>query len=43
MFLVSGQEKKALVEKILNGSSAVKEKYPAALVNPSGELIWNIS
>ncbi len=39
-FLVSGKGKKETVQAILNDRETAAEKYPAAQVNPSGNLYW---
>lgn len=43
IFLVSGAAKWGVVDEILYNRSAVEDKYPAAMIDPKGELIWNIS
>lgn len=39
VFLVSGEEKRDIFEKIIHDTTAVK-KFPAAMVSPRKELIW---
>ena len=43
VFLVAGQEKQALVRSILNNPAQTYDQYPAARVNPAGELHWFLS
>jgi 6-phosphogluconolactonase len=38
VFLVSGEEKAAIVKEVLKG----QKKYPAQAVKPDGELVWMI-
>ncbi len=40
LFLVTGREKQALVKTILNNPAQAYDRYPAARVNPAGELHW---
>ncbi len=40
LFLVSGGEKHALVQQILEHPQQAWQKYPAARVNPSRNLVW---
>lgn len=40
MFLVTGREKHAIVNTILNNPREAYTRYPAARVHPSGELHW---
>lgn len=42
LFLVSGAEKKEVIKAILHESDAVRYRYPAAEVNPKGEVRWFI-
>jgi len=42
MLLVSGAEKRGVVQEILDAHVAAKELYPAALVQPQGKLVWLI-
>lgn len=42
LFLVSGAEKKKIVEAILQDSAAGRDSYPAARVKPRGKLFWFI-
>ena len=39
-FLVSGERKKKIVDSILNSKSTQREKYPAEMVQPKGQLFW---
>lgn len=41
LFLVSGEEKRSVVRRILAGGEAAKA-YPAARVRPHGRLIWAV-
>ena len=43
LFLVSGKEKHALVQQILEHPQQAYQQYPAARVNPSGNLIWMLA
>ncbi|GAK58365.1 6-phosphogluconolactonase [Candidatus Vecturithrix granuli] len=40
LFLVSGKQKQAIVQQILNHSQEARQQYPAARINPSGNLLW---
>lgn len=40
VFLVTGREKQAIMKAILNNPTQAHERYPAASVNPSGNLYW---
>ena len=43
LFLISGEEKKKIVDEIIENSEEAGEKYPAARVKPQGKLTWLIS
>jgi 6-phosphogluconolactonase len=40
VFLVSGTEKKDVVRLILNDPETARGRYPAAMVNPVGRIVW---
>ncbi|GBE17884.1 6-phosphogluconolactonase [archaeon BMS3Abin16] len=40
VFMVSGSGKKRVVKKILNDTVGVREKLPAAMIQPKKELKW---
>jgi 6-phosphogluconolactonase len=40
LFLVSGMEKKDVVRLILNDPETARGRYPAAMVNPVGRVVW---
>jgi 6-phosphogluconolactonase len=40
MFLVSGENKREMLEKILKGDENTARSYPAGLVAPRGNLFW---
>jgi 6-phosphogluconolactonase len=42
LFLVSGAEKKEVIEAILHEPDAGRYRYPAAQVNPKGKIFWFI-
>lgn len=39
-FLISGEEKKKIVDSILNSVSTQRMEYPAEMVQPKGQLFW---
>lgn len=43
LFLISGKDKKELAEKIIHSPAQDINKFPAAGINPAGDLIWYIS
>src|SRR5665213_84260 len=42
-FLVSGEEKKEILKAVLSEEGNPDSKYPAARVQPRGELVWFVS
>jgi len=42
LFLVSGKEKKKIVDEIVNNNAEARKKYPAAMVKPHGKISWII-
>jgi len=42
LFLISGNEKKEIVDKIINGNAEAQKNYPAAMVKPREEITWMI-
>jgi 6-phosphogluconolactonase/glucosamine-6-phosphate isomerase/deaminase len=42
LFLVSAAEKKEVIKAILHESDAGRYRYPAAQVNPKGNIGWFI-
>jgi 6-phosphogluconolactonase len=40
LFLVSGIEKKPILQKVLRPAPGEERRYPAQLVRPAGELLW---
>ena len=42
VFLVSGKDKSALLDKFLRHPDTASRKYPAAMINPTGRLLWYI-
>ena len=40
LFLVSGIEKKQILQKVLRSAPGEERRYPAQLVHPAGELLW---
>ena len=40
LFLVSGVEKRAMLQKVFRPAPGEKRRYPAQLVHPTGELLW---
>ncbi len=39
-FLVTGAEKKQILKSVLDDEGNANSNYPAAHVQPSGELVW---
>ena len=43
LFLISGEEKKKIVDEIIEDENEMVKKYPAARVKPQGKVKWLIS
>lgn len=43
IFLISGEKKRAIFTEITGEKSRAQKKYPAALLEPEGELVWFIA
>jgi len=42
LFLISGNEKKEIVDKIIEGDAEAQKNYPAAMIKPRGKITWMI-
>lgn len=40
VFLVSGREKRSIMQAILDNPEQARDQYPSARVNPDGRLVW---
>ncbi|RLD10142.1 MAG: 6-phosphogluconolactonase [Chlamydiae bacterium] len=42
LFLISGEEKKKIIDEIIKNEDKTVKKYPAAMVKPRGKITWMI-